>query len=43
MTGKLKRDIFKFQDGRQIEVDQLPAGLTFDVLLVRDGSICPVF
>jgi len=34
MTGKLKRDIFEFQDGRQIEVDQLPAGLIFDVLLV---------
>jgi hypothetical protein len=34
MTGRSKRDIFEFQDGRQIEVNQLPAGLIFDVLLV---------
>ena len=34
MRGKLKRDVFEFQDGRQIEIDKLPAGLIFDVLLV---------
>jgi len=34
MTGKVKRDVFEFPNGTQIEVDQLPAGLIFDVLLV---------
>jgi hypothetical protein len=34
MTSQSKRDVFEFQDGRQIEVDQLPTGLIFDVLLV---------
>ena len=34
MTGLSKRDVFEFQDGRQIEVNQLPTGLIFDVLLV---------
>jgi len=34
MTGKIKRDVFEFQDGRQIAVDELPEGLIFDVLLV---------
>jgi hypothetical protein len=29
-----KRDIFEFADGRQIKLDELPAGLIFDVLLV---------
>ena len=29
-----KRDVFEFQDGRQIDVNQLPTGLIFDVLLV---------
>jgi hypothetical protein len=34
MRGKSKRDVFEFPDGREIEVDRLPAGLLFDVLLV---------
>jgi hypothetical protein len=34
MTGRSKKDVFEFQDGRQIEVNQLPTGLIFDVLLV---------
>jgi hypothetical protein len=34
MTGQSKKDVFEFQDGRQIEVNQLPTGLIFDVLLV---------
>jgi hypothetical protein len=34
MTGRSKRDVFEFRDGRQIEVNQLPTGLIFDVLLV---------
>jgi hypothetical protein len=34
MTGQSKRDVFEFPDGRQIEVDKLPTGLIFDVLLV---------
>ena len=29
-----KRDIFEFADGKQITVDDLPAGLIFDVLAV---------
>lgn len=29
-----KRDVFEFADGRQIEVNRLPGGLTFDVLVV---------
>ena len=29
-----KRDVFEFADGRQIEVNQLPSGLIFDVLVV---------
>jgi hypothetical protein len=34
MNGHKKRDVFEFQDGRQIEVNHLPAGLIFDVLMV---------
>jgi len=34
MLGRPKKDVFEFQDGRQIEVNQLPTGLIFDVLLV---------
>jgi hypothetical protein len=29
-----KRDIFEFEDGKQITLDDLPAGLIFDVLAV---------
>ena len=29
-----KRDIFEFADGKQITLDDLPAGLIFDVLAV---------
>jgi len=34
MTSRPKRDVFEFPDGRQIEVNHLPTGLIFDVLLV---------
>jgi len=34
MTGKTRRDVFELHDGRQIAVDDLPAGLIFDVLMV---------
>jgi hypothetical protein len=34
MVGRSKKDVFEFPDGRQIEVNQLPTGLIFDVLLV---------
>src|SRR5881397_4171359 len=33
-----KRDIFEFADGKQITVDDLPAGLIFDVLAVADSE-----
>lgn len=29
-----KRDVFEFSDGKQIDVDNLPPGLIFDILLV---------
>ncbi|MCI0349142.1 MAG: hypothetical protein L0Z53_06915 [Acidobacteriales bacterium] len=29
-----KRDVFEFADGRQIKVDELPARVIFDVLVV---------
>jgi hypothetical protein len=32
--GHSKRDVFEFQEGRQVEVNQLPTGLILDVLLV---------
>jgi len=34
MLRRPKRDIFVFADGKQITVDDLPAGLIFDVLAV---------
>jgi hypothetical protein len=34
VKGSSRRDLFEFADGRQIEVDQLPPGLIFDVLMV---------
>ena len=34
MLKRPKRDIFEFADGKQITVDDLPAGLIFDVLAV---------
>lgn len=34
MTGNSKRDVFEFQDGRQIDVNLLTTGLILDVLLV---------
>ena len=34
MSRHPKRDIFEFADGKQITVDDLPAGLIFDVLAV---------
>ena len=34
MRGNTKRDVFEFSDGHQVEVNQLPTGLLFDVLLV---------
>jgi len=34
MLRRPKRDIFEFADGKQITVDDLPAGLIFDVLAV---------
>ena len=34
MLKKPKRDVFKFSDGRQITLGDLPAGLIFDVLVV---------
>jgi hypothetical protein len=34
VKGSSRRDVFEFADGRQIEVDQLPPGLIFDVLMV---------
>jgi len=34
MTGQTMRDVFELRDGRQIAVDELPAGLIFDVLMV---------
>ena len=33
-----KRDIFEFADGKQITLDDLPAGLIFDVLAVPDSE-----
>jgi hypothetical protein len=29
-----KRDVFEFADGKQVKLDDLPAGLIFDVLVV---------
>jgi len=34
MLSQPKRDVFEFQGGRQIDVNHLPTGLIFDVLLV---------
>jgi hypothetical protein len=34
MLTKPKRDVFEFSDGRQITLDDLPADLIFDVLVV---------
>jgi len=34
MLKRPKRDVFEFLDGRQITLGDLPAGLTFDVLVV---------
>jgi hypothetical protein len=34
MLKRPKRDVFEFSDGRQMKIDELPAGLIFDVLLV---------
>jgi len=34
MLHRPKRDVFQFDDGRQIEVNELPEGLVFDVLVV---------
>ena len=34
MLHRPKRDVFEFDDGRQIEMNQLPDGLVFDVLVV---------
>ena len=34
MLKKPKRDVFEFSDGRQITLNDLPAGLIFDVLVV---------
>jgi hypothetical protein len=34
MLQRPKRDVFEFDGGRQIEVNQLPSGLIFDVLVV---------
>ena len=34
MLKRPKRDIFEFTDGKQITLDDLPAGLIFDVLAV---------
>ena len=34
MSRHPKRDIFEFADGKQITLDDLPAGLIFDVLAV---------
>ena len=34
MRGNTRRDVFEFEDGRQIEVNRLPEGLIFDVLMV---------
>ncbi len=34
MLKRPKRDIFEFADGKQITLDDLPAGLIFDVLAV---------
>jgi len=34
MRGNTKRDVFEFSDGRQMEVNQMPTGLVFDVLTV---------
>ena len=34
MLKKPKRDVFEFSDSRQIRLDDLPAGLIFDVLVV---------
>jgi hypothetical protein len=34
MLKRPKRDVFEFSDGRKITLDDLPAGLIFDVLVV---------
>lgn len=34
MLRQPKRDIFEFSDGRQIRLDDMPAGVVFDVLVV---------
>ena len=34
MLKRPKRDVFEFSDGRKIKLDDLPAGLIFDVLVV---------
>lgn len=34
MLERPKRDVFEFEGGRQIEVNQLPSGLVMDVLVV---------
>jgi hypothetical protein len=34
MLQRPKRDVFEFEDGRQIEVNQMPGGLVMDVLVV---------
>ena len=34
MLSRPKRDVFEFEGGRQLEVNQLPSGLVMDVLMV---------
>jgi hypothetical protein len=34
MLNRPKRDVFEFADGRQIPLNELPAGVIFDVLMV---------
>ena len=38
MLKRPKRDVLEFSDGRQITLDDLPAGLIFDVLAVPDSE-----
>jgi hypothetical protein len=34
MIAKPKRDVLEFEDGKQVEINRLPDGLIFDVLVV---------
>ena len=34
MSKHRRQDVFEFADGKQISLDDLPAGLIFDVLVV---------